>query len=80
MPGLVDNCNGAVGGGTGSVGKLPSAASMHSFLQLHKSAGKETKVNKKKEKHFTEMSNSTTLGPCNVLSKYLLTYVLRGSK
>lgn len=40
VPGLVDNCNGAVGGGTGSVGKLPSAASMHSFLQLHKSAGK----------------------------------------
>ena len=41
VPGLVDNCNGALGGGTGSVGKLPSAASVHSFLQLHKSAGKK---------------------------------------
>ena len=46
IPGL-DNCNGALGGGAGSVGKLPSAASVHSFLQLHKSAGK---LNKKKER------------------------------
>ena len=59
VPGL-DNCNGAVGGGSGAMGKLPSAASVHSFLQLHKSAGiKRLKWTKKK--HFTEMSNSTTL-------------------